>query len=268
MKENNPKNLTVEGTIFDEGFIDLRSDTVSQPTPEMRAAMACAAVGDDVYGEDPTVNALQEMAAAILGKEAGLFVPSGTMGNLAAILAHCRRGEEAILGSLAHTFLYEAGGISALGGIPMHTVPNQPDGTIRLEELEEAIRPDDAHFAPSRLILLENTHNRCGGAAVSAAYTRAVSELADRRGLAVHLDGARLFNAAAALGVIRCRTGCAGRFSHLLPEQRAVCAGRVSYLRIGKIYCRYTSDTQTIRRGDAAGWCAGRGRDCRAGEDG
>lgn len=201
MENNNPNNYGVDGTDIVDEFVDLRSDTVSHPTPEMRAAMARAAVGDDVYGEDPTVNALQEMAAAMLGKEAGLFVPSGTMGNLAAILAHCRRGEEVILGGLAHTFLYEAGGISALGGVPMHTVPNQPDGTIRLEHLEGAIRPDDAHFAPSRLIVLENTHNRCGGAAVSVAYTMAVSELADRHRLALHLDGARLFNAAAALGV-------------------------------------------------------------------
>jgi threonine aldolase len=184
--------------LLDREIIDLRSDTVSHPTPEMRAAMARAAVGDDVYGEDPTVNKLQDMAAAMVGKEAGLFVPSGTMGNLAAIMAHCRRGEEVILGHLAHTFLYEAGGVSVLGGIPMHTVPNQQDGTIHLADLEAAIHSDDVHFAPSRLIVLENTHNRCGGVSLSVVYTQAVSELADRRGLAVHLDGARLFNAAAA----------------------------------------------------------------------
>jgi len=181
--------------------IDLRSDTVTRPTPEMREAMAKAPVGDDVYGEDPTVNTLQAMAAEMLGKEAGLFVPSGTMGNLASILAHCNRGDEIILGHLAHTFLYEAGGIAALGGIQPHTIPNQPDGTLKPEDIRAAIRPDDAHFPVTRLITLENTHNRCGGAPLTAEYTRAVGDLAKEHGLRLHLDGARLFNAAAALGV-------------------------------------------------------------------
>lgn len=181
--------------------IDLRSDTVTQPTPEMREAMAKAAVGDDVYGEDPTVNKLQEMAAAMLGKEAGLLVPSGTMGNLASILAHCNRGDEIILGNLAHTFLYEAGGIAALGGIQPHTLPNQPDGTLKLEEIRAAIRADDAHLPVTRLITLENTHNRCGGAALSLEYTQAVGEIAREHGLILHLDGARIFNAAAALDI-------------------------------------------------------------------
>jgi threonine aldolase len=179
--------------------IDLRSDTVTQPTPAMRQAMAQAPLGDDVYGEDPTVNRLQEMAANMLGKEAGLFVPSGTMGNLAAILAHCQRGDEAILGDKAHTFLFEAGGISALGGVHSHQIPNQPDGTLDLEDIENAIRPDDPHHPITRLISLENTHNRCGGVALQAGYTRQVGELAHRHNLRLHLDGARLFNAAAAL---------------------------------------------------------------------
>lgn len=181
--------------------VDLRSDTVSHPTPEMRQAMAQALVGDDVFGDDPTVNRLQEMAAAMMGKEAGLFVPSGTMGNLAAILAHCQRGDEAILGNKAHTFLYEAGGISALGGVHSCQLPNQPDGTLLLEDIRAAIRPDDVHHPISRLISLENTHNRCGGVALTAEYTRSVGALAAESGLLLHLDGARLFNAAAALGV-------------------------------------------------------------------
>ncbi len=181
--------------------IDLRSDTVTQPTPAMRQAMAQAQVGDDVYGEDPTVNRLQEMAAAMLGKEAGLFVPSGTMGNLASILAHCNRGDEVILGHLAHTFLYEAGGMAALGGVHPHTIPNQPDGTLRLDDIRQAIRPDDPHMPVTRLITLENTHNRCGGAVLSAEYTRAVGDLARQHGLRLHIDGARIFNAAAALGI-------------------------------------------------------------------
>jgi threonine aldolase len=143
--------------------IDLRSDTVSHPTPEMRQAMASAEVGDDVYGDDPTVNRLQELAARKMGKEAALFVSSGTMGNLIGVLAQCQRGDEAIMGTLAHTFLFEQGGISALGGVFPHTIPNQPDGTLKLDDFESAIRGEDVHFPISRLILLENTHNRCGG---------------------------------------------------------------------------------------------------------
>jgi threonine aldolase len=167
----------------------------------MREAMAYAEVGDDVYGEDPTVNRLQNIAAEMLGKEAGLFVPSGTMGNLASVLAHCGRGDEVILGHLAHTFLYEAGGIAALGSLHPRTVQNQPDGTLALDDLRAAIRADDAHFPPTRLIALENTHNRCAGVALPVAYGHAVRALADEFGLKMHLDGARIFNAAAALGV-------------------------------------------------------------------
>lgn len=181
--------------------IDLRSDTITRPTPAMWEAMSRAEVGDDVYGEDPTVNRLQQMAAEMLGKEAALFVPSGTMGNLAAILAHCNRGDEVILGSLSHTFLYEAGGIAALGGVHPYPLPNQPDGTLRLDDIRAAIRADDPHYPVTRLISLENTHNRCGGVALTVAYCRAVGELAREHGLYLHLDGARLFNAAVALGV-------------------------------------------------------------------
>lgn len=182
-------------------FIDLRSDTVTQPTPLMREAMANAEVGDDVYGEDPTINRLQEKAADMMGKEAGLFVPSGTMGNLAAVLAHCQRGDEVILGNKAHTFLFEAGGISALGGVHSCQLPNLPDGTLALEDIREAIRPDNPHDPISRLVALENTQNRCGGVAITGEYTRKVAELAHENGLSVHIDGARIFNAAAALGV-------------------------------------------------------------------
>jgi threonine aldolase len=181
--------------------VDLRSDTVTQPTSAMRRAMAQADVGDDVYGEDPTINRLQDMAAEMIGKEAGLFVPSGTMGNLAAVLAHCGRGDEVILGNKAHTFLYEAGGISALGGVHSRQIPNQLDGTISIEDICSAIRPDDAHFPRTRLICLENTHNRCGGVSISQQYTAAVGEIARHNNLSVHLDGARIFNAAVDQGV-------------------------------------------------------------------
>ncbi len=177
-------------------WIDLRSDTVTHPTKAMRKAMANAEVGDDVFGEDPTINKLQGMAADMMSKEAGLFVPSGTMGNLAAVLAHCGRGDEVILGNKAHTFLYEAGGISALGGVHSCQLPNQADGTLLLEDIQAAIRSKDAHQPVSRLVCLENTHNRCGGVALTADYTGAVGELARANGLLLHLDGARIFNAA------------------------------------------------------------------------
>ncbi len=182
-------------------IVDLRSDTITQPTPEMRAVMAAAEVGDDVYGEDPTVNRLQEMAAERMGKEAGLFVPSGTMGNLIAVLAHCNRGDEAIMGTLGHTFLFEAGGISALGGVFAHTIPNQVDGTLKLEDIRAAFRADDIHQPVSKLVILENTQNRCGGTVLGVDYTRKVSDLVHQRGMFLHLDGARIFNAAVALGI-------------------------------------------------------------------
>lgn len=182
-------------------IVDLRSDTVTTPTPEMYEAMARAKVGDDVYGEDPTVNRLQEMAAELMGKEAALFVPTGTMGNLASLLAHCQRGDEIILGNRNHTFLFEAGGVSALGGIHSFQIPNQPDGSLLLEDVAAAIRPDDPHDPISRVVCLENSHNRCGGTVQDPDYTRRLAALAHSRGLRVHLDGARIFNAAAALGV-------------------------------------------------------------------
>jgi threonine aldolase len=181
--------------------IDLRSDTVTWPTPEMRDAMAHAAVGDDVWGDDPTVNRLQDEAAQRLGKEAGLFVASGTMGNLVGVLAHCGRGDEIILGDKAHTFVYEAGGIAALGGVQPHTVPVQPDGTLPLEAIRAAIRDEkNSHFPHTRLIALENTQGTVGGIPVSKEYTDAVGEIAREYGIALHIDGARLFNAATALG--------------------------------------------------------------------
>lgn len=182
-------------------FIDLRSDTVTQPTPAMRAAMASAPVGDDVFGEDPTLNRLQEMAAEKVGKEAGLFIPSGTMGNLIALLAHCGRGDEMIVGAQSHIVFYEGGGASYLGGIHSRQVREQPDGALALEDIEALIRPEDVHQPPTRLIAIENTHNRCGGTFQSPQYIRSLADFAHARGLVVHMDGARLFNAAAAQNV-------------------------------------------------------------------
>jgi threonine aldolase len=182
--------------------IDLRSDTVTLPTPAMRAAIAAAELGDDVYGEDPTVNRLEALAAERVGKAAAMLVPSGTMGNLCALLAHCGRGDEALLGDESHIFHYEAGGASALGGVVMHPLATTPAGELPLEALTAAVRdPNDEHEALTRLICLENTHNRCGGVVLTPAYMRAVRSFAAERGLALHLDGARVFNAAVALGV-------------------------------------------------------------------
>jgi len=181
--------------------VDLRSDTLTRPTPAMSRAMAAADVGDDVFGEDPTVNKLEEMAAERMGKEAALFVASGTMGNLVSLLAHCARGEEIILGSFAHTFYFEQGGSAAVGGIHPRTLPNQPDGTLTLSDIEGAIRPDNVHFPRTRLIVLENTHNLCGGHPLDIDYMRAVGDIARRHSLKIHVDGARFFNAAVALDV-------------------------------------------------------------------
>ena len=183
-------------------IIDLRSDTITHPTQEMRDAMYRAEVGDDVFGEDPTVNRLEAMAAEITGKEAAVFTPSGTMSNLLAVLSHTRHGDEIILGDRAHIFLNEVGGAAAIGGVSLRTVPNNPDGTIDIDRIEGAVRgKGNLHWPPSKLLCLENTHNYCGGAALDVEYTIEASEAAHRHGLAVHLDGARLFNAAVALGV-------------------------------------------------------------------
>ncbi|MBC7258024.1 MAG: low-specificity L-threonine aldolase [Chloroflexi bacterium] len=182
-------------------IIDLRSDTVTHPTPAMREAMYRAEVGDDVMGEDPTVNRLQEMAAERMGKEAALFVASGTMGNLICILAQCGRGDEVIMGDKAHTFLFEAGGPSVLGGVHVRTVRNGDDGTVDPAEVEAAVRADNVHFPRSRLVVLENTHNRCGGAVLTRAQMDPIVAVARKHNLNAHLDGARIFNAAVALGV-------------------------------------------------------------------
>jgi threonine aldolase len=182
-------------------YIDLRSDTVTQPTPEMREAMYKAELGDDVFGDDPTVNRLEEMSAAKMGKEAAVFVASGTMGNLVSLLTHCGRGQEVIVGDQAHIFRYEAGGSSALGGIAQFQIPNNPDGTLPLDKVKAAIRGGDQHEPRTRLIALENTHNRCGGTILTPEYMSEVRALATRHGLSVHLDGARIFNASVALGI-------------------------------------------------------------------
>ena len=178
-------------------MIDLRSDTVTRPSPAMREAIARAEVGDDVFGDDPTVNALQERMAQMLGKEAALFMPTGTQSNLCALMSHCQRGDEYIVGQMAHTYRWEAGGGAVLGSIQPQPIAHQADGTLALAEIEASIKPDDPHFARSRLLCLENT---LGGRLMTMAYLQDATALARRHGLATHLDGARLFNAAVGLG--------------------------------------------------------------------
>jgi len=182
----------------DARVIDLRSDTVTQPSALMRVAMAEAEVGDDVYGEDPTVAALQKKASDLFGKESALFVPSGTMGNLIGVMSHCRsRGEELILGHKCHLLLYEQGGVAQIGGVHPRAVWNKKDGTMELKDIEDAVRDEDPHYPRTRLICLENTHNACGGKVLPRAFLSDVRALATEKGLGVHLDGARFFNALA-----------------------------------------------------------------------
>ncbi|MQY73633.1 MAG: aminotransferase class I/II-fold pyridoxal phosphate-dependent enzyme [Dehalococcoidia bacterium] len=182
-------------------IIDLRSDTITLPTEEMRRAMYEAELGDDVHREDPTVNRLEELAAEVMGKEAALLTTSGTMSNLLGVLANTRPGDEIIVGSEAHMFWYEVGGASTLGGVVIRTIPNDEDGKLDATDVEEAIRSENIHFPKSALLCLENTQNRCGGAVLTCEYTEEISGLAHQHGLQVHLDGARIFNAAVALGV-------------------------------------------------------------------
>ena len=176
-------------------IVDLRSDTVTRPTPAMRAAMAAAPLGDDVFGDDPSVNALQEKIAGLLGFEAALFVPTGTQSNLCAVLAHCQRGDEYIVGQMAHCYRWEGGGAAVFGSVQPQPIAHQSDGSVALQDIEAAVMPDDPHYARSRLLALENT---LGGKLIPMGYVEQATALARRLGLATHLDGARLFNAAVA----------------------------------------------------------------------
>ena len=183
-------------------IIDLRSDTVTLPSPAMREAMYRAVVGDDVYGEDPTINRLQELAAERTGKEAALFVPTGTMGNATAVLAHAGRGEAVMVGNQSHIYHYEVGGASTLGGSPMYVIPTDANGMLDLYKIETGISDgSDEHAAPTALLCIENTHNRCGGTVLNLEQLEALTSLAHAHGITVHMDGARIFNAATALGV-------------------------------------------------------------------
>jgi threonine aldolase len=186
--------------------IDLRSDTVTKPTAEMSAAMATAVVGDDVFGDDPTVIELQTRAAELMGMEAALFVPTGTMGNLVAAMAHCtQRGAEMIVGNRQHMFLYEQGGVSALAGIHPCVLQNAPDGTLSLDEVAAAVRGDDPHYPITQMVTVENTNNSCGGVPLPTSYMDSLGALAKANGIKFHVDGARIFNAATALNTTPAR---------------------------------------------------------------
>ena len=192
-----PAASSASAAPLSEGMVDLRSDTVTRPSPAMLAAMTAAPVGDDVWGDDPTVNGLQAVTAERAGKEAGLYFPSGTQSNLAALMSHCARGEEFIVGQRAHTYRYEAGGAAVLASIQPQPIENEADGSLALAKIAAEIKPDDAHFARTRLLALENT---IGGKVLPSAYVAEAAALARRRGLSVHLDGARAWNAAVAQG--------------------------------------------------------------------
>jgi threonine aldolase len=210
-----------------ETWLDLRSDTVTRPTPAMRAAMMAADVGDDVYGDDPGVNRLQEVTAELFGFEAALFAASGTQSNLIALLVHCGRGDEYLVGQEAHTFRYEGGGAAVLGSIQPQPIANQPDGSIALADIEAQIKPDDIHFARTRVLALENT---IGGRVLGAQYLAAATSLAHVRGLATHLDGARICNAAVKQG-ISLRAASAGF------DSVSVCLSKGLGAPVGSVLC-------------------------------
>ncbi|MES2016499.1 MAG: low-specificity L-threonine aldolase [Pseudomonadota bacterium] len=212
---------------MNDTWIDLRSDTVTQPGAEMRALMAAAPVGDDVYGDDPTVNRLQEVTAEMFGYEAGLFAPSGTQSNLIALLVHCARGDEYLVGQEAHTYKYEGGGAAVLGSIQPQPIANQPDGSIALADIAAYIKPDDMHFARTRLLALENT---IGGRVLGADYMAQATNLAHARGLATHLDGARICNAAVKQG-ISLRAATAGF------DTVSVCLSKGLGAPVGSVLC-------------------------------
>ena len=234
--------------------VDLRSDTVTQPTPGMRAAMAAAPLGDDVFGDDPSVNALQEKIASLLGFEAALFVPTGTQSNLCGVLAHCQRGDEYIVGQMAHCYRWEGGGAAVFGSVQPQPIAHQADGTLALADIEEAIKPDDPHFARTRLLALENT---LGGKLMPMAYVEQATALAKAKGLGRHLDGARLFNAAVAqaqagtsTGAVRTVVGEARRIAQCF-DSVSVCFSKGLGAPVGSALCGsrdYIARARRIRK--------------------
>ncbi len=234
--------------------IDLRSDTVTHPTPAMRRAMAEAELGDDVFGDDPTVNALEERAAAMLGKEAGLFVASGSMGNLVAQLAHLGRGQETIASAESHLVMDEAAGHAVVVGTSVRALPDRADGTLDLDLVAASFRdPEDPHEPLSGLVAIENTHAHSMGQPLGVAYTQAAADVAHAHGVPLHVDGARFFNAVVALGVDPRGPGRAGRFGHLLPQQGARLPDRLDRRRLARLHLARPPRPQARRRRHAPG---------------
>jgi threonine aldolase len=225
-----PRAAGVRGA---DAIVDLRSDTVTRPTQAMRAAMMAAPLGDDVFGDDPSVRALQERIAGLLGFEAALFVPSGTQSNLCAILAHCQRGDEYIVGQMQHCYRWEAGGAAVLGSVQPQPIAHAADGSMPLAEIEAAIKPDDAHFARTRLLALENT---LGGQLLPFDYVQAATTLAADKGLARHLDGARLFNAATAQAALSVADRQPGAATHHAAPAAAIGSGMPGAIEPGGVY--------------------------------
>ena len=221
--------------------VDFRSDTVTLPTPEMRQAMATAELGDDVYGEDPSVNRLEALAAETLGKEAAVLVSSGTQGNLSSVLAHCGRGDEAIIGHLSHIYRSEAAGTSVLGGVALKLVENDEAGMLDPDALRDAVSPPNVHFSPTKLIALENTHNACGGAVLTPEDTAAVASVAQENGIALHIDGARIFNAAVSL-----ETPVAELAKHA--DTVTFCLSKGLSAPVGSVVCGSREAIENVRR--------------------
>ena len=246
--------------------IDLRSDTVTHPTDAMRHAMAAAEVGDDVFGDDPTINALEARAAELLGKEAGLFVASGTMGNLVSLMAHLPRGSEAIAGASTHTLMDEAGNHAVVVGATIRPIQERPDGTMDPQEVADAWRdPDDLHEPLTGLVILEQTHAHSGGRALPLDYVRTIGAIAHERGVPLHIDGARLFNATVALGVTPAEMAAPGRLGHVLPVQGPRGAGRVGRRRQRAVHRPGPPRAEAHRRRHAPGGRPRGGRPRRAG---
>lgn len=219
-------------------MIDLRSDTVTRPSAAMRERMAAAPVGDDVFGDDPTVNALEAKVAALAGKQSAVLLPSGTQSNLVALLAHCQRGDEYIVGQDYHTYLYEAGGGAVFGSVQPQPIPVEPDGSLNLDVVKSRIKPDDAHFARSKLLVLENTHN---GKVLSLEYMVKAFRFTREQGLSLHLDGARVFNAAVALGVPVAEIAC-------YADSVSICCSKGLGAPVGSLLCGTAPLIKAARR--------------------
>ena len=248
--------------------IDFRSDTATLPSPEMREAMAAAQLGDDVAGEDPTANRIEQMAAEMLGMEASVFVSSGTMGNLVAALAQCRAGDGIIVGHNSHIYVAEAGGISTLGGISYRPLQTDERGMLDPQGIEEALPPDDIHYAPTKMVAIENTNNPSGGTVLTPEDTKTVADVAHAHDIALHVDGARIFNGGGVSGDPGGRSGQGCGHGELLPVQGSGVSGGLDAVRLGRDHRGGPAVAEDARGRDETAWRSGRGGRGRAGDHG